>query len=239
MSEVRKLILTDSKNKAKRRFAVSDIHGCFETFQALLSQIALKKSDYLFIVGDAVNRGPDSAAVLDEILMRKEQGYQIFFIRGNHEQVILDTIERKPKHTKRLIRDRNNGDLFDKRIIKEKYHKLLEESYHYVETEDYFLVHAGFDFDQEKPFEDSQSMMTINKFKAKKKALKGKKVVVGHKPKNLQKIMARLAANKRKIYIDNGCVNHEMEGMGNLICFNLDTRAVSIQRNLDLNPEKA
>ena len=234
MSEVRKLILTDSKKKAKRRFVISDIHGCFETYQALLSQIALKKSDYLFILGDAVNRGPDSSAMLDDILIRKEQGYQIFYLRGNHEQAILDTIERKPKHTKRLIQSRNNADLFDKRIIKEKYHKLLQDTYHYIETEDYFLVHAGFDFEKEEPFKDSRSMLFINRFKAKRKLLKGKKVVVGHKPKKLHNIMNRLAANKRKIYIDNGCVNHDMEGMGNLICFNLDTKAVSIQRNLDL-----
>jgi serine/threonine protein phosphatase 1 len=234
MSEVRKLILKDSQKKAKRRFAISDIHGCFETYQALLSQIALKKSDYLFILGDAVNRGPDSSSILDDILVRKEQGYQIFYLRGNHEQAILDTIERKPKHIKRLIQNHNNAGLFDKRIIKEKYHKLLQDTYHYIETEDYFLVHAGFNFEEDEPFKDSRSMLFINRFKAKRKLLKDKKVVVGHKPKKLQKIFSRLAMNKRKIYIDNGCVNHEMEGMGNLICFNLDTRAVSVQRNIDL-----
>ncbi|MAY83938.1 MAG: serine/threonine protein phosphatase [Flavobacteriales bacterium] len=234
MSEVRKLILTDSKKKAKRRFAISDIHGCYKTFQALISQIALKKEDYLFILGDAVNRGPDSAAILDEILRLKMDGYQIFYLRGNHEQAILDSIEKKPKLREKLIRNHNNGDLFDERIIKEKYHKLLEESYHYIETEDYFLVHAGFDFSKAEPFEDSRSMLFINRFKAKKGPLKNKKVVVGHKPKSLSKILLRLASNKRKIYIDNGCVNHQVEGMGNLLCFNLDTRALSIQRNLDL-----
>jgi len=238
MSEVRKLILTDSKKKAKRRFAVSDIHGCFKTYQALLSQVDLKKDDLLFILGDAVNRGPDSSSILDDILSKMAEGYQIVYLRGNHEQAILDTIERKPKHTKRLIQNRNNGDLFDKRIIKEKYHELLQDTYHYVELEDYFLVHAGFDSKKAKPFEDSRSMLFINKFRAKKKMLKNKKVVVGHKPKKLHKILLRLADNKRKIYIDNGCVNHEMEGMGNLICFNLNTRAVSIMRNIDQEQTK-
>ena len=233
MSEVRKLILTDSMKKAKRRFAISDIHGCFKTYQALLSQISLKKDDYLFILGDAVNRGPDSSSILDDILNRKAKGFQIFYLRGNHEQAILDTIERKPKHIKRLIKNHNNGGLFDKRIIKEKYHNLLQETYHYIETEDYFLVHAGFNFDADEPFQDSRPMLFIKQFKAKKEPLKNKKVIVGHKPKKLQKIISRLATEKRKIYIDNGCVNHDLKGMGNLICFNLDTKAVSIQRNID------
>lgn len=236
MSEVRKLVLPDSKKKANRRFAISDIHGCFKTFKALLEQIGLRKEDYLFIVGDAVNRGPDSGKVLDEILHLKELGYQLFYLRGNHEQVILDTIEKKPKHTKRLIRATNTADLFDKRIIKEEYHQLMSDTYHYIELEDYFVVHAGFDFDAQNPFELSRPMLFINKFKLDKSLMKGKKVVVGHKPKSLQKILKRISGNKNKIYIDNGCVNHQIEGQGNLVCFNLDTKALSIQKNLDINP---
>lgn len=234
MSDVRKLILSDSKEKAARRFVISDIHGCFKTYNALLKQIALKKDDYLFILGDAVNRGPDSAAILDDIIQRKDQGYCIFFLRGNHEQIILNSIEKEPKASKKLINATNTAELFDKRIIKEKYHKLLEDSYHYIELEDYFLVHAGFDFDMDEPFENARSMMYIKEFKAKKTPLKGKKIVVGHKPQSLKKIMKRINADKRKIYIDNGCINLEAKGQGNLICFNLDTKSVSIQKNLDI-----
>jgi serine/threonine protein phosphatase 1 len=235
MSEVRKLLLTDSKTKANRRFAISDIHGCFKTFKALLDQIALRKEDYLFIVGDAVNRGPDSAAILDEIIRLKESGYHVYYLRGNHEQAILDTIEKKPKHTKRLIRSTNTADLFvDKRIIKEDYHQILSDTYHFIELEDYFVVHAGFDFEAEKPFEQARPMLFINKFKLNKNLLKGKKVIVGHKPKSLNKILKRISANKNKIYIDNGCVNHGTVGQGNLVCFNLDSKALSIQKNIDL-----
>ncbi len=234
MSEVRKLILTDSKKKAARRFAISDIHGCFKTFNALLAQIAIKKDDYLFILGDAVNRGPDSASILDEIISMRENGYNIFYLRGNHEQLILDTIEKKPKHTKKLIQRTGTADLFDKRIIKEKYHQTLAESYHYIELEDYFLVHAGFDFDSPNPFDLARPMLFINKFKLNKELMKGKKVIVGHKPKSLHKILRRISRNKNKIYIDNGCVNIKLEGQGNLVCYNLDSKALSIQTNLDI-----
>ena len=95
------------------------------------------------------------------------------------------------------------------------------------------MVHAGFDFDAPEPFELPRPMLFINNFKVNKKLLKGKKVVVGHKPKTLNKILKRINANKNKIYIDNGCVNYTLEGQGNLVCFNLDTKALSIQKNLD------
>lgn len=233
MSEVRKLILTDSKNKASRRFAISDMHGCYKTFKALLEQIALKKEDYLFILGDAVNRGPDSGAMLDEIIRLKEEGYSIFYLRGNHEQTILNSIEKKDRHTKKLIKVTNTAALFDKKIIKEKYHQLMSDTYHYIELEDYFLVHAGFDFDAINPFEEARPMLYIKNFKAKSKLLKDKKVIVGHKPKSLNQILKRISANKRKIYIDNGCINQQLEGQGNLVCFNLDTKALSVQLNID------
>lgn len=233
MSDIKKLILGDSSKKASRRLAISDIHGCYKTFVALLDQIALKKSDYLFIVGDAVNRGPSSASILDHILELKANEFNIFYLRGNHEQFILNALDRKPKKAAKMIRNSNSGDLLDERIIKEKYHSLLNESYHYIELEDYFIVHAGFDFSLENPFEDSRSMLSINNFKANKKLLKYKQVVVGHKPKTLSKIIERVNLKKRKIYIDNGCVNARVSGQGNLLCFNLDTKAISIQKNLD------
>ena len=59
------------KPEVGRRFAISDIHGCSMTFEALLSQIHLKKEDQLFLLGDYVNRGPDSAGVIDKILELK------------------------------------------------------------------------------------------------------------------------------------------------------------------------
>lgn len=46
-------------------YVVGDIHGCFETLQALLAEIAFApEHDRLWLVGDLVNRGPASAEVL-------------------------------------------------------------------------------------------------------------------------------------------------------------------------------
>ena len=49
-------------------YAIGDVQGCFDTLQRLLSLIAYNKyKDRLWFVGDLVNRGPDSLAVLNFI----------------------------------------------------------------------------------------------------------------------------------------------------------------------------
>lgn len=55
-----------SMNKAGRDFAVGDIHGCFSKLQAQLDRIGFDPAvDRLFSVGDLVDRGPESEAVLE------------------------------------------------------------------------------------------------------------------------------------------------------------------------------
>ena len=59
------------------RFAISDIHGCYKTLLALLDKIAFSKADELYILGDYVDRGPDSKGVIDHIFYLREQGYTV------------------------------------------------------------------------------------------------------------------------------------------------------------------
>ena len=74
------------------KYAISDIHGCSETFNALLEKIGLNKSDELYLLGDYIDRGPDSRGVIDTILRLQEEGYQIHCLRGNHEQMLEDQL---------------------------------------------------------------------------------------------------------------------------------------------------
>lgn len=227
MTEVKRLLL---KNKVEgRRLALSDIHGCTKTFKALLKQINLKKRDQLFILGDAINRGPSSNKVLDEIIDLKKNGFEVYYIRGNHEQIVIDAIRENKFHLKLLAPFISK----EKGLVKNKYVELLENTFHYIELEDYFLVHAGFDFSSKMPFENTHAMMYSKKFKLKHEYLDNRKVVIGHYPSNLTEILRRLKKGKNKIYIDNGCVNSKVPQQGNLLCLNLDTLAVSIQKNIE------
>lgn len=221
------------KNSEGKRFAISDVHGCSKTFKALIKKIGLKKKDQLFLMGDMVSRGPKSHKVLNRIQKLKDKGYQLYYLRGNHEQMILNTINKSAAQRKRALKAYKALSLLEEKEIHAVYRKLIEESVHYVDTEDYFLVHAGFNFNVENPFEHSYPMLHIRDFKPKKKHLNNRGLVVGHQPKSLKEIIKQIEKNKRLIYIDNGCVNTKIEGQGNLIALNLDSLEIIMQPNID------
>ncbi|MEY4488230.1 MAG: hypothetical protein RIQ79_738 [Verrucomicrobiota bacterium] len=68
-----------------RIIAIGDIHGCHLEFAELLERLALTKEDKLILVGDLVNRGPDSARVVDLAIE-----YRAISLLGNHELRLLN-----------------------------------------------------------------------------------------------------------------------------------------------------
>ncbi|MEY4940556.1 MAG: hypothetical protein RIQ93_2291 [Verrucomicrobiota bacterium] len=64
--------------------AIGDIHGCHAEFAELLAKVAPSKSDRLILLGDLVNRGPDSCLVID--LAREHRALSLL---GNHELRLL------------------------------------------------------------------------------------------------------------------------------------------------------
>jgi len=64
-------------------YAFGDIHGCFKTFMALLRKIDFDpKSDFLWLVGDLVNRGPRN---LETLIWVYEHDAQVTAVLGNHD----------------------------------------------------------------------------------------------------------------------------------------------------------
>jgi len=68
-----------------RLIAIGDIHGCHAEFAELLDQLAPTKDDRLILLGDLVNRGPDSPKVID--LARAASALSLL---GNHELRLLN-----------------------------------------------------------------------------------------------------------------------------------------------------
>jgi predicted phosphodiesterase len=67
-----------------RLIAIGDIHGCHVEFAELLAQLSLTKEDRVVLLGDLINRGPDSCRVLD--LARSTRATSLL---GNHELRLL------------------------------------------------------------------------------------------------------------------------------------------------------
>ena len=67
-----------------RLIAIGDIHGCHLEFAEMLDRLEVERSDRLILLGDLVNRGPDSCRVLD--LARQCRAVSLL---GNHELRLL------------------------------------------------------------------------------------------------------------------------------------------------------
>lgn len=75
-----------------RLLAFGDIHGCRVELNALLAQVTPTADDRLVFLGDYIDRGPDSAGVIDDLLQLRERLPQCVFLRGNHEEMLLDVL---------------------------------------------------------------------------------------------------------------------------------------------------
>ncbi len=95
---------------AHRSFAIGDIHGDLRALRILLSRLpSLDPQDTLVFLGDYIDRGPDSAGVVDFLRfgLPKLTPAKLVFLRGNHEEAWLKVLRQQgwPGYT----RPRSNG----------------------------------------------------------------------------------------------------------------------------------
>ncbi len=120
-----------------RIIAIGDIHGCHHEFAELLDRLALTKDDRLILVGDLVNRGPDSCKVID--LARQNRAISLL---GNHELRLLTY--RKNKTPTAAISRETDADTFQKLRPEDWTYLEAMPLTHYVEELNTVFVHGGF-----------------------------------------------------------------------------------------------
>jgi len=229
---------------SKRTIAIGDIHGCSKTFGRLLQALALEKSDVLYLLGDYLDRGPDSRGVIETMLGLLREGYDIRPILGNHEDMMLLALH------KGIFEDllewlENGGDATLKSYGVNHPQEIPEEHLQFLEglplfevSERFVLVHAGIDCTRADPFSpggreymlwDRTGLMNIGK-------LGGRRLVSGHSTRKLEEI--RKASRKNHIRLDNGCVyGKRFPGKGNLVALDLNSGELFVQENIDVTPE--
>ena len=85
----------------EKAFVISDIHGMYYHLEKILQY--WDRKDRLIILGDLVDRGIDSLAVVQKI-MNLTKKYDVTFVMGNHDQMLLDYIET-PTNYERYFRN--------------------------------------------------------------------------------------------------------------------------------------
>ena len=205
--------------------SVGDVHGCARTLDALLEALALQADDHLVFVGDYVDRGPDSKGVIDR-LIGLGQEYRCTFLRGNHEALVLDYLDRGEFELWRM-----NGGIETlesyrtpegKIEIPEAHIEFIRETALYYETDEFFFVHAGLHPElsiAENVREGGQRTFLWERGHLEADGVSWEKTVVcGHTPHS------QPISEEKLILIDTGCVYHHHPKMGNLTAVRLPDR---------------
>lgn len=229
-----------------KKYAVGDIHGCRKTFLALLDKIAFSKSDELFLLGDYVDRGPDSKGALDEIFHLQKNGYSVRCLRGNHEEILLRSMYDLTGLDSWLQTDgKKTMDSFGVEKpadIPEPYIEFMRELDYYFEVDGYILVHAGLNFNLYDPLEDQRDLLVIRHwYPSVRYDWLGERIILhGHTPMTREGVENQLVnlEEVRCLDLDTGCVYARSErpdrvGMGYLCAFDMTNRRLFFQENVD------
>lgn len=87
-----------------RVYAIGDVHGCLDLLSDLLRRIKADSSanpvsrDVIVFLGDLIDRGPESAGVIDYLIRARASLPNPVFIAGNHEEMLLRILAGETRH---------------------------------------------------------------------------------------------------------------------------------------------
>jgi len=217
--------------------AISDVHGHVDHLKNLISKVNLKEDDYLIIIGDFINRGPQSYETFKYIQQLSKRSNTII-LKGNHEAFIYEFIT-DAKRSSRLLNFLQKGyyetlinDLVGLSDLDlnhcssgENLHKHITHNYSdilnfinelptLVEFDEFIFVHGGYDsnFDINK---DENKFLKYDNYNALS-PINEKNIVVGHWPtSNLRKYSFSnlpIFNNKKNIISIDGGVGVKSSG---------------------------
>ncbi len=173
-----------------RTLAIGDIHGFPDTLNTLLDFVA-PANDRLIFLGDSIDRGPDSRAVLEKLVELSANPNHVF-LRGNHDEWLLQSRTEKSwfkswlgagvggrwtlhsygattfwGHTQAMLQ-----------LIPESHWNFLERTRLFFETDTHIFVHAS--ISGKPPEENTPEELLWPTFDAIKPHPSGKRIICGH-----------------------------------------------------------
>jgi serine/threonine protein phosphatase 1 len=218
-----------------RTIAIGDIHGCSRTLRKLLlEEVKLHATDRLYFIGDYIDRGPDSKGVIDFIFELRHQGFHVYALRGNHEQMILDSVKSASDYDHWLF---NGGEdtLFSFGVesfekTDQDYQQFFQSTSHIFKTKEAIYVHAGLNFENKDIYADTHAMLWIRNKPVYPEKLEGKILVHGHTPLPLEQVIRQ---EGNIINLDAGCVYAHREGFGYLVAYEITSRHFFFVKNCE------
>lgn len=134
----------------QRVLVIGDIHGGLLALQEILSNANVGSNDKLIFLGDYVDGWSHSPQVLD-FLINLQEKQQCIFIRGNHDQLLLDWLEKSKTNFNEEMWFKHGGEATVKAYslisaVKRQVHVEFLKSLqnYYIDNQNRLFVHAGF-----------------------------------------------------------------------------------------------
>lgn len=219
-----------------RSFVIGDIHGCAATLRRLVDETLHPLSgDCIYLLGDLIDRGPDSKGVLDFVFELRERGLAVSSVRGNHEEMFLQSSD---DHYYLNLWTANGGLATLESFqadgpgdIPHLYRDFLNSLPLYIMLDEFVIVHAGLNFDTPSPFSDTSAMLWTRSPFVDRQRIGGRRLICGHTPVSRSRLEASLESSK--IMLDNGCVFGGWPETGSLAALELESMHVFFQENID------
>jgi len=152
-------------------YAIGDVHGMIELARHAEAEIAAQpdfepNTSVILYLGDLVDRGPDTAFLLDWVIAKSKTGARRMFLRGNHEQMFQAFLSEPAQHMNWLdfggyetlnsygimqslkklqaMRSRDLRTLLET-TISETHRRFLSNMYDAIDAPGFFFAHAGVD----------------------------------------------------------------------------------------------
>lgn len=210
-------------------YVIGDIHGKMDKYEEMLEKLDAKETDAIFVLGDVIDIGEDSIAILKDMMYRSN----IYPVMGEHEYMAkklfpLISSARDITQAKACLSGEDR-ELFDS-WLEMKAEKTIEDflslseedkesiidylgefqSYEEIEAggKTFVLAHAGIDnFENDKALEDyNEEDFVFAKTDYGKLYFKNKYLVTGHTPTVAinEKYMGKVYSKNGHIAIDCG-----------------------------------
>lgn len=183
-------------------YVISDIHGCFDQFKALLKKINFGDRDIMYVLGDIVDYGEQPMELLCDLSMRVnvipvlgERDYKAYTLLTALDGMLTDGTMPEPDVISEMAQWSADGGANTITGFKELDTDMREGVLDYladmtlyeevnVGGKNYLLLHAGIaDFDESTPLDDYQPEDFISEaIDPDRKYFDGVTIIAGHTP---------------------------------------------------------
>src|SRR5260370_10745623 len=215
-------------------YVIRDIHARSGLLDQLIAGRSWDvKDDKIVFLGDLIDRGKDAPGVIERIMELKQKIPNVVVLRGNHEQMLLDTLDNGdiqwliPENGGLATLEAYGNDLselasVDDIKIPSHHLEFLRSLEYYHEDDQAIYVHAGM-IPGRPPAETPSDVLIWSRNSSFFERYDGKLCFFGHTP---TQFLPRSGRNRKfGIYIKGGCVGMDTSGEEDspLSCLRVET----------------